>query len=333
MANGFVSLGQAIAGGDPRIGEEAFLQGLSNGSLVRSRQASTENALARARVARNQAMAQEQLVEQANTLSEELGIPSSLIQAFVSGGNPEQLTGAGLDMQTGDFRSKLADPSLALPERQAIAQAVDPGIITADDILGPGGELIAELFGPDAGTVSVTPTGEADIAATGALEQQRLAAAALSDERRTNPQAFRSGGITFNVGDRGLGDVILEDIPDSTIPAAIKPEEATGVTGAFKSIVNTAFDVGNVNLPFPDADVAQNALTDLMTRTQITGQQGIPGRPSNYLMQQLASFGVTPNDPFRGDQRSVSRMAQTSRFLGGEMERLRRILNAGRSGS
>ena len=47
--------------------------------------------------------------------------------------------------------------------------------------------------------MEVAPTGEANIGATNALEQQRIAAAKLSDEKRLFPERFKAS-TTVNTG-------------------------------------------------------------------------------------------------------------------------------------
>lgn len=315
---GFESLGQLIAGSPAVAGEEGRLEGLDFGSRIRARQASTESALALARQRRDENVAKAKL-------SELFADDPELAGLFQSGIDPRQLSGFRGDEQVGGFRDVISDVGLPFGERQAAAQAIEGKPLSASDFLGPGGELAFDVFSePSLENFQVTPTGEAQIG----FDTER---AKLAKEKRLHPERFKSSSV-FNIGTggQGLGDIILEDIGDSTIPADIKPEQATGVTGALKSAANIAFDVFNANLPFPDTDTAANALKDLMVRTQITGQQSIPGRPSNFLMQQLATFGVEPNNPFKADQRSLNRMVQTSRFLTGEVDRLRRRLNAGR---
>ena len=319
--HGFFSLGQIIAGGDPRPGEEAFLEGLDTGSRIRSRNAATESAIQNARLRRNKAQAQEELKK----LSEEFGFGQGDVTAGLAGIDPRQFTGAAKERQEIGFRETIADIATPFEQRQASAQAVSGKPVDPFQF-GPGGELFTDIFQPE---LQVSPTGESQIAFDEARVEKAKADAALATKKRTNPELFKSS-TTFNLGlpaGKGLGDAIVEDIGGSTIPADIKPETATGITGFGSALANTAFDIGNFDLPFPDADRAANALTDLLTRTQITGQQAIPGRPSNWLMQQLGQFGVAPNNPFRGDQRSLNRMSQTSEFLSGEADRIRRQLN------
>lgn len=317
---GFESLGQLIAGSPALAGEEGRLEGLDFGSRIRARQASTESALALARQRRDENVAKAKL-------SELFADDPELAGLFQSGIDPRQLSGFRGDEQIGGFRDVISDVELPFGQRQAAAQAIEGKPLSASDFLGPGGELFTDIFAePSVEGLDVTPTGEAQIE----FDTER---AKLAKERRLHPERFKSSSV-FNIGTdasgQGLGDIILEDIGKSTIPSDIRPEEATGIRGAAFSAANIAFDVFNADLPFPDTDTAANALRDLMVRTQITGQQSIPGRPSNFLMQQLATFGVEPNNPFKADQRSLNRMVQTSRFLTGEVDRLRRRLNAGR---
>ena len=316
------SIGLALTGGDIDR-EGARLEGLNLGSQIQARRASTVNALAQARLRRDEAEARESLAENL-----ELGGNSAIAATIRAGGNPEQMVGAQLGQQEFGLRDIISDVSIPFEERQAAAQGIEGKVVDPFQF-GPGGDLFTNVFTPG-DAPELTETGPAAIDADVALAEQRRASAALSDERRLHPERFKSN-VTINTpGTQPLGDAILADIGESTIPSDIEPELATGVTGALRSGANTLFDIANANLPWPEADAAQNAMTDLHKRTMIVGQQSVPGRPSNYLMQQLEAFGVTPNDVFRGDQRSLSRMSQTSSFLGGEIDRLRRILNAGR---
>ncbi len=319
--HGFFSLGQIIAGGDPRPGEEAFLEGLDTGSRIRSRNASTESAIQNARLRRNKAQAQDEL----KSLSEELGVDPAMITSAIAGIDPRQFTGAQKDVQGIGFRETIADIDVPFEQRQASAQAVSGKPIDPFQF-GPGGELFTDVFNPD---LQISPTGESQIALDAARTEKAKRQAGLALKRTTNPELFKSS-TTFNLGlpsGKGLGDAILDDIGGSTIPADIKPEAATGITGFGAALANTAFDIGNFDLPFPDTDTAANAMTDLMTRTQITGGQAIPGRETDFIRMQLAKFGVEPNNPFTGDQKSFNRLTQTSRFLGGEADRIRRALN------
>jgi hypothetical protein len=313
------SLGRLIAGSPEVAGEFAFLEGLDTGSKIRARQANTESALALAKQRRDENLAKQKLSEE----FPELG------QFFQAGIDPRQLRGAQLQEHELGVREQLSDLETDLPfgDRQRLGQSVaaDPRF-KASDLLGPGGELFLDVFAeqPTAESFQPTATGEAQIAADTEL-------ANLRKERREHPERFKASNV-FNIGaeGKGLGDIILEDIGESTIPSDIDPQSATGLSGAFYQASNVLFDVVNANLPFPETDEAANALTDLHTRTMTTFQQSIPGRPSNYLLEVGARFGVTPNNPFKADQRTFNRLSQTSSFLNGEQDRLRRTLNAGR---
>lgn len=325
MANeGFISLGEALVGGNPLAGETAYLQGLDTGSKISARRASTVNALQQARTRRNEAEAQERLRDSAESLAKSLDIDPSIVDAALAGLNPEQLTGAAGDVQIGGFRNQLADPALGLTERQALSNAIEGKVV---DPLQIEGGLTADVFGPEAGVPRLAPVSEADRAATEALAAQRNAAAALSTEKREHPERFRSGGITLNLNGKGLGSEVLDDIGDTLLPEDLNPREATGVTGALQSAANIPFDIANADLPFPETSVAENALNDLATQMTIVGAQSVPGRPNVTLLQLFENLGVRPNNITKGDQRTVDRLRQSSTFLAGEIERTRRQLD------
>lgn len=317
MANGFFQLGELIAGG-PNT-DAAYMDGLDTGSKIQQRKASTINAMAQARLRVSEQEAKEQLGDAMVAI----GAPEQYATILNAGGNPQDVMKAMLADQERKFRGNIANTNLPFEQRQANAHAVEGKVINPFQF-GPGGELATDVFNPN---LQVTETGTAQIGADNALAGQRDSLAALYEDKRLNPHKYKAS-TTINVGGGTLGDDILNDIGASTMPADIAPEAATGVIGAGKSAVNALFDVANAGIPFPDTDTAGNALRDLHTRTQIVGQQSVPGRPSNYLLQVMAGFGVTPNDPFKGDERSLNRMSQTSNFLGGEIDRLRRILNS-----
>lgn len=321
--DGFRSLGELLAGGDPRRGEAAFLQGLNTGSTIKARNATTTNALAQARLR----------VDEAKDKAVLRGLGTDVtptdIQLGLGGQNVGQFAASRAQRQIAGFRTTIADPTTARDVRQFAGQAIEGKAVNPLQF-GPGGEILTDIFSADPlGEAFVTPTGLAQIEFDEARARKADADAALAVKKRTNPELFKSSS-TVNIGlpeGVGLGDAVAADVGESTIPTDIQPAEATGVAGFGKAAANTAFDIVNADLPFPDTDTATNALVDLVTRTQITGQQAIPGRPSNFLMQQLATFGVTPNDPFRGDQKSLNRLSQTTSFLGGEADRIQRLLN------
>lgn len=316
MANGFFQLGELLTGG-PNT-DAAYMEGLDTGSKIQQRKASTISAMAQARQRVNKAKAQEELGDALVAM----GAPSQYATILNSGGNPDQVMKALLGEQQMGFRDTIADTNVPFEQRQASAQAIEGKVVNPFQF-GPGGELATDVFKPD---LQVTETGVAQIGADTALTGQRNSLAALYEDKRLHPDKYKTS-TTINLGGGTLGDDILADVGESTMPADFRPEAATGVVGAAKSGINTLFDMVNAGIPYPDTDTASNAMQDLHTRTQIVGQQSVPGRPSNYLMQTLASFGVTPNNPFKSDERSFNRMVQTSNFFGGEIDRLRRILN------
>lgn len=335
--DGFFKLGEMVTGGGVDR-EGAFLGGLAEGTAIQQRRAQTQNALAQARLRVQEAEATEQLGE-ALTIA---GLDAGLAPILASGrGSDFNQTVQGLAGQQGiDFRSVLGDPNADTATRQAAGLALRGDPVTAGDALGPGGELFFDVFNPDGTTV--TQTGAAQIGADRALAGQRnaqavenIAGANLDDARRENPERFRSNAPNDAPNEVPLGDQILDDVANTgtTLPTeGANFELATGISGVVTNAANAVFDVVELGQPFPDADRARNALSDLFTRTQIVSQQAVPGRPSNYLMEQLAGFGVNVNTLTRGDERTLSRLQQTSSYLAGEIERLRSMVNRGESG-
>ena len=80
MANGFVDLGEMIAGGGIDR-EGAFLEGLDTGSKINARRASTANALAQARLRVDEQENREGLADAV----EEMGLPRELAVSIRAG--------------------------------------------------------------------------------------------------------------------------------------------------------------------------------------------------------------------------------------------------------
>lgn len=333
--DGFFKLGEAIMGGGiDRQG--AYFEGLEQGTNINYRRAQTENALAQARLRQKEAVAIEDLGDAIEAAGGDRRLAPIL--AGKRGADFKAMMGGLETGQSMDFRDVLADPNADIAARQGAGLALREKPVTAGDMFGPGGgELAVDVFaGPQPGSERVTQTGTAQIGADEALAAERLAGAALDDAKRLNPEKFRSGGVSINLGPdgQGLGDVLVDQalsIP-TTMPEEGDVAAAAGMSGALGAGANVIGDVLEIGIPFPNLERARNAMQDLALRTQIVGQQGIPGRPSNYLMQQLARLGVEPGTLTRGDEGSLQRLEQTSRFFGGEIERLRQMVNMGEAG-
>jgi len=97
----------------------------------------------------------------------------------------------------------------------------------------------------------------------------------------------------------------------TTVPADVSYGAALGGEGLISGMANTVADAIGMDLPAPQAERASQALKNLQTRTATILQSSIPGRPSNYLMQQFEGLTVTPGSLFQGEQRSKERLGQT----------------------
>lgn len=317
-------IGQALLGGDIDR-EGAFLEGLDKGSQINQRRAQTENALAQARTRRQEAEAK----AQAGDALEAAGLPRELAPIVV-GGMGSDFAGLQLGRQRGqdiDFRNVLADPNADVAARQGAGLGIRGTPVTAGDALGPGGELFMDVFNP--GQPGVTPTGTAQIGADEALATQRLASAALSDKKRTNPELFRSQGATVNVN-TPLAEQILPGLEGTSIvPDNINAEEGFGAEAVLKNMVNSVVDTMGGGVVFPDNAVANNVLAELSARTQIAMRADVPGgRPPVMVQELLARYAEDPAQLFRGDELARQNLSTTVASLKRSRDRVAQQLNS-----
>ncbi len=134
------------------------------------------------------------------------------------------------------------------------------------------------------------------------------------------------------VVDKATGEVVAtpkppqQDTPKPppAVPAGLDPEAALGGEGIAANIANTVVDFFGGDLPAPKAEEAAQALTNLQIRTQTGMQASVPGRPSNYLMEQLSKLSVTPGSIGMGKGRGKKRLGQTRAMLQSEIDRMER---------
>jgi len=299
---GYANLGEAIGlalGGGDIDREGARLEGLNAGSQINLRRAQTDDALSRARQRVDEANRLQEVEDNADQLSEALGVDRNLIMGHLAGLNPQQLTGAAGDVQEQGFRDTISNPELAIPTRQAAAQAVHGQPLSASDMLGPGGELAFDVFSLDPTGATVTPTGESQIGFDEARATESLADAALADEKRTNPAAFRSPGTTVQIG----GDTLPETItnPEGSLSLGDDVGYAFGITGAAGQLAN-AFDViPGVGQAFPDVAQTTVAMNALRENSMVTGTLDFPGRPTNFIAQRVDALFPPAANIFQGD--------------------------------
>jgi hypothetical protein len=117
------------------------------------------------------------------------------------------------------------------------------------------------------------------------------------------PQPASDSGSELITGDEELG-------------------EATGVPGILRNVANIAVSAFGGDLPFEEAQQTTDALTNLRLMTVTKLQEEIPGRPSNFLLQELDKVSVNPNAFTQGESRALSRLKSTRQLIHNEIRRM-----------
>jgi hypothetical protein len=111
--------------------------------------------------------------------------------------------------------------------------------------------------------------------------------------------------------------------PPTATPSTIDPAQATGASGFFGNIANTASDLFAGKLVAPKMEAASSALDSLHVQTQ-TALRPTGHRPTNYLMEQFGKLAVEPKSLWQGDQRSALKVKQVINMLKAEISRIDR---------
>ena len=98
--------------------------------------------------------------------------------------------------------------------------------------------------------------------------------------------------------------------------------KATGAFGALKDSINTLTDTFGGGVTYKSTDQAKKALQNLQVTTETSLQAAIPGRPSNYLMQQLKKLTITPVSILQGSGSALSSAKETRNMLATEIRRI-----------
>lgn len=102
----------------------------------------------------------------------------------------------------------------------------------------------------------------------------------------------------------------------SAVPPGIEPKQATGLQGLVKRGFNIVTDSIGAGLAFPKAQEATEALTTARSILISNVQNEVPGRPSNFTMQDIIGpLAIEPNSVFMGSDRAKIRAQQTSALL------------------
>lgn len=216
--SGAESIGFLLGGGAKHLRESAFEEG-------RLRTARTEDALANARKKQLEATAlaaQEKEFESIGDAIAATGDPNAaLITAMMRAGrgNAQQLAGGLLGGQEFGQRQTLADPATPIGEQFAAGQGVQGKVLPQLEAVGAG-DAVNLLDEEQA--LAPTPLGLT-------MQRENLASAALSDERRINPQRFLQGG--GEGGDKAPSGFKLNPNFDPSLPEEGANTELLARTG------------------------------------------------------------------------------------------------------
>ena len=317
MSDGFETFGQVLGGGIDREG--AFQEGLLTG-------AKTQDALAKARIRVDEARQRLEIEQTAI----DAGVPPAQAK-FISntvrsgGGNVLQGAQALGQFQETDVRSQIADlgTELGLGDINRLLASQATGPVNLQQF-GPGGELSAALFGPEAGDIGITPTGTAQIGADEEL-------AALREERRLNPERFRNVTNISLPSAKTLSEELLgEEGGISVIPENFKAEEAFGLESFVTGGINAVTDFVGAGNVFEAAAQANEVIGNLEVRTKLTMlaiQQG-SNRTSKVLLDLMGTYAEKPRSLFRGDDQAVLRLQNTIAALRREFERTKQKIDS-----
>ena len=203
---------------------------------------------------------------------------------------------------------------------------------------GPDGGVYA--FNPE--TRAIEPLMAAGNAKPSAAEDQisrlmetgidRETAIGIADGRITTTRDPITGEAQLI--DKATGRIITgPPKPSVSIPAGPQPtpvqqpsmpgdtdfSTATGASGFAQQSLNTLFDAVGAELPYQNNETATQAMENLKTQTMVALAAGVPGRPSNFLLEQFQAMAAEPNSFFQGPGRTREKLNQTRAFIGQAM--------------
>jgi hypothetical protein len=106
-----------------------------------------------------------------------------------------------------------------------------------------------------------------------------------------------------------------QNSPATTMPPGVDFTNATGASGAISGMLNTVTDAFGLGLAAPENEQAATAMRNLARRTMIELAKDVPGRPSNYLLQQFEALTTSPNSIWQGEGRTRERLNQTLQLI------------------
>lgn len=161
----------------------------------------------------------------------------------------------------------------------------------------------------------------------------RNTAVAIADGRYTTSRDPISGqvqivdkatGMPVGVQPEPTGSAdLVPGMDRSTLPSDVDYSAATGGTGFAGNLANTVAGAFGGQYD-PEVERAGQGLKNLQVRTQTGLQAAVPGRPSNYLMEQIGALTVSPYSITQGDARARERLSQTRDMIQQELQRMER---------
>lgn len=242
-----------------------------------------------------------------SVMSQTGGDPERAIQALLKAGTPKSI----------ELASKL---SRLVPKPD---KAPQPQLVTR---VGPDGKPRQEWIVPgqstgvDLGQKYVAPDKPGErwgepYDMNGAMVQKNLDTGQI----RTAVSRPPSDQVALTIGPMPAAPVGA-----TAMPADVQGPAATGGSGFFGGMANTVADAFGAQMPYPNVERATQALKNLRVQTITLMQDAVPGRPSNYLMQQIEQLAVTPGSLLQGDQRAEERLSRTREMLATEVARMER---------
>jgi hypothetical protein len=275
MATGWEQLGEVLGGGVDRAG--AFEEG-------RMHSAKTEGALQLARERQLENIAREaesKAREKFRTSAAESGDPMQMMLAdtLESGyGNIQQGTEGLLNLQERDFRTTLGNPEADPMAAFAAGQGVQGKVLNPYDTVGQAGYTDLRAGAPE---LLTTPLGES-------LIDENVAQTQLYDEKRTNPEAFRSTVSLAPGGVKPPSGYMANPQFDPTQPPSTENTPVVSIPGG-PADPNTPGKIGTRERQIIGrvVNAAANTVSDL---------KNIMSMPSGASTGFLGSgFGATPD--------------------------------------
>lgn len=174
-------------------------------------------------------------------------------------------------------------------------------------------EAVGEAFAPKSPTLVKYRSGDQEVSAIldpdGTINEVSQGEAFSPKQRGETDQGLTREGLKNVVEGASARPA---DVPEY--------QSATGGSGFFGNIVNTVADAfGTEKLP---ADRIEQATADVNAFNQNIRQiltANVPGRPSNYVREQVEQLVFKPGSLLQGDQRALNKLNSLSTYIESQM--------------